>query len=560
MESPSQLPDSSGFTPLSRSSTATGTRERVAEEGIEGKQGELAGLFLLSEILYDLVGAKCMRFLIDTNILIPLEPAGPGALPEKTPEAVEFSRLVTEVGSQLVIHPDQKEDILRDKDDDRRNARSILLKKYRELENPPRTSRAFEDEIQALQRKSHDWVDLLLLVAVERNVADFLVTEDKDLRKIAKRHDLAERILDLGEAIVLLKDLIGPPVTAPPAVTSVLAYELKEHDPIFDSFRIDYPGFEEWLTKCKLEHRQAWLIEGDGGYAALSIVNRETKNFRSLDGAKLKICTFKTSERYSGRKYGELLLKTIFGYALLKKYDWLCVTVFPKYDSLVAFFEDFGFQIIPERTPLGELVLAKPVAAFGSDSPQDPLLDPLQYHIRFGPTAIRFGEEQAFVIPIQPEFHRLLFPKEIDQLELMPGFFPFGNSIRKAYLSNSPTKSLAKGSTVLFYRSQGERKSYDDRGITSIGVVEDTRVFSNPDDLTKFVLKRTIYSRQEIEDMCQKPVLAISFRYAGSVEPPISFSELIDGRVIAAPPQSIQSVPKESIEWLREQLKLRLHF
>jgi hypothetical protein len=167
---------------------------------------------------------------------------------------------------------------------------------------------------------------------------------------------------------------------------------------------------------------------------------------------------------------------------------------------------------------------------------------------------MRLGEAQTFVIPIRPEFHSLLFPEDANQGELIQGFFSFGNSIRKAYLSHSAMKSLDKGSTVLFYRS------HDIKGITSIGVVENTLKSNEPERLTKFVLKRTVYPRQEIEGMCKKPVLAILFRYAGSMRSPITLNELKGSGVLSRAPQSIQSVPKESIEWLREQLKLRLHF
>jgi len=496
-----------------------------------------------------------MNFLVDTNILIPLEPTKPDDLSDKTTEAVDFVHLLRQAGFQLIIHPIQKQDFQKDHDASRREMRNILLGKYIELRNPPTTSLVFQEEIQNIKPNSNDWVDFQLLVALERDAVDFLVTEDKGLRKLARRHDLADRVFDLSEAISRIKDLIGEPVPAPPAVRSVIAYELDESDPIFESFRDDYsPDFERWLTDCKRENRQAWIIEGDNEYAAVSIVNPETKNHLDLEGKILKICTFKTSEKFSGRKYGELLLKTIFSYALSKKYDGLYVTVLPKLDSLIAFFEDFGFHRIPDKTKRGEFKLTKPILSFATESSHEDELEPLDYHVRYGPTAIRIDNSQVFITPIKPEFHRLLFPEEENQKELVTGFFPFGNSIRKAYLCNSSLKRIDKGDLLLFYRSG------DIRGITSVGIVENILVTSSPDILTKFVLKRTVYSKKEIEEMCLKPVLAIQFRYSGLMRPPIKFDELKYEGLISGPPQSIQSISKEKIEWLREQMKIRLQF
>ena len=496
-----------------------------------------------------------MKFLIDTNILIPLEPTSPSDLTPKSSEAAEFARLASEAKYQLYIHPAQRKDLLRDKDQNRRRAREILVRKYIELPNPPASSPVFEKELTTADPKSHDWVDLQLLIALERNAIDVLVTEDVRLRKKAERYQLEGRVLALQDAIAGIRNLIEklPP---PPAVLAILAYSLNERDPIFDSFREDYgAGFDAWLEKCKREHRQAWIIMGDGQYAGVAIANPETKDQLDLEGNILKICTFKISQERPGFKLGELMLKAVFRHALTNKFNGLYVTVFPKYETLISFFQDFGFRPSRGKTSYGELKLTKPILLPSSDTPHGDTLSPLDFNIRYGPAAIKSLEAPAYFIPIQPKYHRLLFPEAENQQELMPGRYPFGNSIRKAYLCNAGIRSIGHGSTILFYRS------HDTHGITAVGVVEHTMVSSDSNEVARYVIRRTVYSQDDIDDMCStREVLAILFRHAGLLPEPILLADLRDNRALARAPQSIQSVPQEAIEWLHVELKQRLRF
>lgn len=204
-------------------------------------------------------------------------------------------------------------------------------------------------------------------------------------------------------------------------------------------------------------------------------------------------------------------------------------------------------------------MLTKPILLPSADVSLGDTLSPLEYNIRYGPSAIKFMDAPAYLVPIMPVYHRLLFPEAEDQQELMPGMYPFGNSIRKAYLSNAPVRSMVPGSTILFYRSQD--KSHDTSEIIAVGVVEETMVSQNPDEIARYVIRRSVYSKDEISEMCAKnDVLAIKFRHAGLLSEPISYAALKDNNAVVAAPQTIQSVPKEAIEWLSAELKLRLRF
>ena len=292
-----------------------------------------------------------MKFLIDTNILIPLEPTSPEDITPKSGEAAELIQLASKAKYQLYTHPAQLNDIRRDKNKNRREMRKILLGKYIELPSPPTSSVVLEKELAAMERESHDWVDLQLILALERNAVDVLVTEDIRLQRKAERYGLAERVLSLKDAIAGIKDLIEKVPTPFPAVQAVVAHQLNERDPIFDSLREDYgQDFDPWLDRCKRLHRQAWVIILDKRYAGVSITKPETVDTLDLPGPTLKICTFKVSDEYPGLRLGELMLKAVFRHALANRFNSLYVTVFPKHDPLIQLFEDFGFRPMEAKT------------------------------------------------------------------------------------------------------------------------------------------------------------------------------------------------------------------
>jgi hypothetical protein len=266
----------------------------------------------------------------------------------------------------------------------------------------------------------------------------------------------------------------------------------------------------------------------------------------TLGGNLLKICSFKISDQSRGYRFGELILKTLFNYAYANGFDHLCVEIFPKYKDAITLLEDFGFKVLDKQTNKGELVLAKPMTFSRDDYGSH---GPLEFNIRFGPRHIKLSGATAFVVPIIPEYHRLLFPELEEQQSLMPGQDPFGNSIRKAYLCHASIRSIRPGDALLFYRSE------DERGITCIGVAEKTVVSSDANEIARFVGKRTVYSYAEIEEMTSKTVLAILFRLARVLDDRLSLDSLMEHAILAAAPRSIVTVKEEGIAWLRERLE-----
>ncbi len=485
-----------------------------------------------------------MKFLIDTNVFIPLEPTSPSEEESLTETALQMASLAMEAGYALYRHPAAIVDLDRDRNLERSRLRHLRIERYPLLPDPPPVTSALAAKIGSALLGSNDWVDHQLLAALSADAVDFLVTEDRGIQAKGRRGGIGSRILSVAEALDLIKDLSERAPSPPPAVRSVKAHAIQADDPILDGFREDYPDFDLWLRRCKLEHRQAWIIGGEAeSLAAVCIVNPERSPPTSLHARVLKICSFKVGERWSGSRFGELLLKTVFEHAFDNGYQWIFVTIFEKHERLIDLFEAFGFTKLEDRTRLGELILAKPLRP----EPNALGADPLQFHIRYGPRLFQ-GEAPWFLVPIQPRYSRVLFPETSDQQTLLPGAHAFGNAIRKAYLCHSPIRTITKGSVLLFYQS------VTNRGAIALGIVEETLVSSSPEEVVRTVGKRTVYSMEEIQTLCRSPVLAILFRQARILGQLIPVEELVRNEVFQRVPQSISALEGRGLAWLKHRL------
>ncbi|HYC78019.1 MAG TPA: GNAT family N-acetyltransferase [Planctomycetota bacterium] len=484
-----------------------------------------------------------MRFLIDTNILIALEPAGNPALHANTDRAAELLSLVHAGGHTPMLHPASHVDIGRDQDPTRREQVARLATKYAPLSMPPRPSAQMITAMGGpFDENSNDWVDCQILSAVALNAVDFLVTEDHGIHRKARRVGIADRVGSIQDVIALLQALLPRIRTAPPAVNARPCYSVDESDPLFDTLRRDYHGFDEWYKRCKLAGRPCWTIEDARGLCGFAMVKPETDPVGITLGRALKVCTFKVAERAAGNRFGELLLKPIFDYAFANGHSHIYLTTRPGNAALVAFMADFGFQQVDARADGGDIVLLKRTVPSTDDTEAN---DPLSFHIKFGPPRVHPNAASAAVVPIRPEYADLLFPETSPELPLFAGVAACGNALKKAYVSRTKTRSLAAGDLLLFYRSG------DVRGAVAVGVVEETRVFSDADDALLWTGKRTVYSRDDLAQMLPSAIFVIKFRQTRALAKPIPLDELCARGLVSAPPQSLVRVPALSIQWLR---------
>jgi hypothetical protein len=171
------------------------------------------------------------------------------------------------------------------------------------------------------------------------------------------------------------------------------------------------------------------------------------------------------------------------------------------------------------------------------------------------PTLFDGGEVQKFLVPIVPKYHDRLFPeykqdkqKQITLSEAVGGPKRLniqGNAIKKAYISHARTKQIKEGDIVLFYRSD------DESSITSIGVVEEVYFSQTKQDkITEIVGDRTVYSPDEIKDMCEKPTLVILFKIHFHFPNPIN-KEKLDSIGVSWP-QQVNIIDEEKYQMIKE--------
>jgi len=124
-------------------------------------------------------------------------------------------------------------------------------------------------------------------------------------------------------------------------------------------------------------------------------------------------------------------------------------------------------------------------------------------------------------------------------LEHAGEFIVEGNAIKKAYISHARTRQLMPGDILLFYRSK------DDQSLTSLGIIEEVQFdMMETDEIIRFVGKRTVYSRDEIEKN-PKPLTVILFRHHFHLKNPLNLTTLLESGIINGPPQSIMQISDE---------------
>jgi GNAT superfamily N-acetyltransferase len=397
----------------------------------------------------------------------------------------------------------------------------------------------------------NDRCDVALLIALEAKAADFLVSQDTGLHRRAKRVGLAASVLTVEEALQWIKQTFTEKSVSLPYVVERKAYQISQNHAIFASLRSDYPGFDHWFDKCRSEHRDCWVLEIENEMAGL-VIRKEEK--RGEAGTKhpgpkiLKICTFKVRDEFQGEKFGELLLKQVLWFAQRNKYDVIYLTAFPKHAFLVDLLTYYGFTETKTMTD-GEIVLEKAMLT----GALPPLIGgTLDFDRRHYPRFHDGSTVRKFCVPIQPHYHRLLFPEIAfgAELPLFPkeAFGPIlargqartpGNTIRKVYLCRAQTTHMRPGDLLFFYMSK--HNSYvASQSITTVGIVEQVIDVMSTDDLVRHTAKRSVFSAEAIRDMeasRTSPVKMIDFLLLGHVQPPVRLDTLVrSGVFLNRPP------------------------
>lgn len=500
---------------------------------------------------------RAMSFLIDTNVIIAAEPFA-GNLEQLQPQVSRFLSQTTKHGHTVWVHPASRDDLLQTTDPDHRKQNLAAFAKYAALQETEVPEEIWE--CYSANPNDNDRRDARILSALHAGAVDFLVTNDRKLRSHAIKLGHEPRVLRPNEAAHRLSLWHPEAPPPPPEVEVIEAYNIDATQSIFDGLREDYENFDEWLSQVKKDavNRRCWVIrQPDGTYDGIALLKISDAHPVDSRCRAIKLSTFKVADHASGRRLGELLLKAVLRWAENEpgRPSDIFVEVKDKKDRLTDFLPEFGFSAVARKTD-DEGIYLKRLDPAEEDG------DGLQFHVKYGPPAIKAGQP-VYVIPITPSWYDGLFPDA--EVLGASGSMPFpglstntrahGNAIRKAYLCRAPQASIPPGALLLFYRSQGLAKG--DGAVCAIGVAERSSKGKNPTETATLSFKRTVYSPEEIEGLHEggRAVLTILFRHDRFVVPTWPLRELISNRVVRAAPQSVVSVRNaEGIAWVEQQL------
>lgn len=484
--------------------------------------------------------ASALQVLIDTNIVVAIE-GDSDSRHVNNAQASEVYRLIHEAGGQVCIIANQFDDFSRISDKQLLERRRRQLAKYPSLERLTVPVAWFKDAgyREHTLPKSNDGVDAALLLALGRNAASWLITEDRGLHTHSRRIGLQERVMTLADGLGALEALRGH-MPAHYSVEEVEPHTIDPTQPFFRSLEADYPRFRGWWEeKVVRQHRTCLLIGSPLNVHGLAVLDPQTAEVSGLPAHTLKICTFKIDEDQQGRKLGETLVDAVITYARRNDYDGCFIETAEKQEGLLAMLREFGFFRAGDKPDSTDQVLAK---ILNPEVDAAPPPDPLAYNRRYGPG--RRLVERAFIVPIIPAYHGMLFPAA----ETQPSLFDstYGNAVRKVYICHSPMKILQPGDTLFFLRT------HDHQAVHAIGVVEEVLRTNELKELLRFSGARTVYTVDELAGMCVKGVLAIKFRLDQVLNHPVTRQELRMLQVFGNSPQSIAQIKTEDgMEWAR---------
>lgn len=456
------------------------------------------------------------------------------------PSLANFVRLAGVGGHQLLYHPASKIDIERDKNKQRRDRTLARLQQYTILEGAPTSP------LNTPQTSPNDACDNEILHAVECSAVHALVTEDKEIHTKARHAGFGQRVYNIQTAEDWLRRLHEPTEVHLPNIEDVPMYSLTSqlNSDLFESLRKNYDGFNKWFHEKAQSGRKTWIARTElGKVEAICIYALQTDEIINNDkdclhGLSLKLCTFKVGEKIRGRKIGELFLKAAFRFATDNRCENIFVHTSPDQIYLMELLADFGFE---QRGMYGtDIMLVK------AHPTEPPVIDipALDYVRTYFPHYRKDASVQKFLVPIQPQYHQILFPELSRQSQLFGASSVAGNAIKQAYLCKAPSNQVRAGDIVLFYRSG------DEKAVTTIGIVERYGTHSDATNIMQIVSRRTVYSQKEIEAMAIKPTKVMLFRLVGHFSSPVTSNILIRESIVSGTFQSITKITDESFSRL----------
>jgi predicted nucleic acid-binding protein len=493
-----------------------------------------------------------MRALLDTNILIHRE-----AATVTNPEIGVLFYWLDKQNIDKCIHPKSIEEIRKHKDKNVRKSFEFKLKSYIQLGAIPKLDPRLSSISNRLDNSENDRVDSALLNILLLGQVDILITEDKRLTQKA-------RLLGIDQNVYTIERFLERSAADNPSLVDYRSVTVRKEyfsniditSRFFDSFRADYPGFNEWFSRKGQE--LAYICEKDANLVAFLYLKVEDhyEAYGDISPSfapkrRLKIGTFKV-ELY-GLRLGERFLKIAFDNAISQKVDEIYVTVFEQDPQrrLINLIEEYGFQRYGTKASADgrhEAVLVRDMW---------PRVDQANPTATYPYFALR---APAYLVPIYPKYHTSLLPDSILNTESPDDFRelePHRNAIRKSYISRSHFRALERGDVIVFYRTGGYH-----RGVaSSVGVVEDAR--NDIRDEAHFIeicRNRTVFSREELRQQWNwKPnnrPFVVDFLFCYSLPTRPNLKRLIDNGVIKDPTSAPRGFERISASQFKRLLEL----
>lgn len=433
-----------------------------------------------------------VRVLLDTNILIHRE-ARTVIRDDIGPLFLWLDRL----GCQKVIHPHSLAEFERHHDPDVVRTIKRKLASYPVLKTRARETTHIQS-LRASDVTPNDHVDTSLLAELAADRVDYLITEDRPIHRKARRIGVETHVFTiegfLEKVTAENPDLTDYPI---PSVRKRWFGNIDVRDSFFDSFRLDYPGFDRWFNRKAEE--TAYVCESeDGGILAFLYVKLEGEgeNYSDISPPfqpddRLKIGTLKVI--LNGYRLGERFLKIAFDNALQYRVSHIYVTAFnrtPEQAKLIRLLQDWGFCSHGTKGESGEGVFVRDFRP--SVHPSDP-------RKTYPYVAL---SARNFIVPIYPRYHTELLPDSILKTESPADFVenrPNRNTISKVYVSRSIERRLVPGDIIVFYRTAQGGPAYYTSVATTVGVVQ--KVFDGIPDLRTFLAlcrKRSVFSDADL--------------------------------------------------------------
>ncbi|MPL87115.1 hypothetical protein SDC9_33109 [bioreactor metagenome] len=441
---------------------------------------------------------------------------------------------------QKCIHPVTIQEIEKYEDSKIVDLLKVKIQSYVLLQ----TTAPFDEKVtkvsQEIDVNENDRNDTKLLNEVYSGRVDILITEDKKLHTKAEKLGIKDKVFKIND--FLEKSIQDNPSTIDYKVLSVRKEffgNIDIKDSFFDSFREDYPGFDNWFNR-KAEEK-AYACYSEGVLSAFLYLKKETEKENYSDitpifppKQRLKIGTFKVIQ--NGIRLGERFLKIIFDHAYLFKVSEIYVTIFNKRDEqnrLIEMLKEWGFVFWGNKGE-EQVYVRSMVKHFSYDNPRS----------SFPFLSDEKRTNRVFLVPIKPDYHTNLLPDSILNTE-KPADFLEGlthrNALSKVYISHSYNRDIRKGDILIFYRTGGYYASV----VTTIGIVEKNyQEFADFNDFKNVCNKRTFFTESELKSFWDEHALArpfvVQFLYAFSFKKRLNLKRLIEIGVV----RDVESAPR----------------